>query len=163
MTHGQRAYARDASGLTVETAIMATYNSGNLPKPIASGLADTVKAVNESQPDMSEMTVTLWGEVTATIIRRAAYPKATSMPTPWKAIACASLARHLPNVRQVVVREACAANAAQYEPIFGPAEQAIVDAVHASKPKVLLPGQRTVRFGAVEISIASSLPAMRAE
>jgi hypothetical protein len=163
MTHGQRAYAHDASDLTVETAIMANYNSGNLPKGVASGLADTVKAVNESQPDTSEMTVTLWGEVTATIIRGSSHLKATKMPTPWKAIACASLARHLPNVRQVVVREGCAANAAQYEPIFGPAEQAIVDAVHASKPKVLQPGQRTVRWGAVEINIASTLPAMIAE
>jgi hypothetical protein len=35
--------------------------------------------------------------------------------------------------------------------------------MNAAKPPVLQPGQRTVRFGAVEISIASSLPAMRAE
>ncbi len=163
MTHGQRASAHDASDLTVETAIMANYNAGNMPKPIASGLADTAKAVNESQPDMSEVTVTLWGEVTATVIQGQSHLKATKMPTPWKAIACASLARHLPNVRQVVVREGCAANAAQYEPVFGPAEQAIVDAVHASKPKMLQRGQRTVRWGAVELNIASTLPAMRAE
>ena len=44
MTHGQRAYARDASDLTVETAIMATYNASTLPKGVASGLADAAKA-----------------------------------------------------------------------------------------------------------------------
>jgi hypothetical protein len=166
MTHGQRACAHDASGLTLENAIMANYNSGNLPKGVASGLADTVKAVNESQPDLSEVTVTLWGEVTATVTRKAAYPKRT-LPVDWETAFWAVVDRLPENVAAARVREVLVGVASGHltpsNRVLDPETAAQVAAINAAKPRVMLPGQRTVKFGAVEINIASTLPAMRAE
>jgi hypothetical protein len=167
MTHGQRAYAHDASGLTMEDSLMATYNASTLPKGVASGLADAAKAECPGQPDMSDMNVALSGDIHVTITRGAAHPKRTA-PIDWQAVALAAMAKMLPAVRQAILRDALAGVGAG---VLTPSERealaaeaaSIVAAMNAAKPPVLQPGQRTVRFGAVEISIASSLPAMRAE
>ena len=166
MTHGQRACAHDASGLTAETAIMATYNAGNLPKEVASGLADAIKAENESQPNLSEVTVTLSGEVTASVIRGAAHPKRTA-PVDWQTAFWAVVDRLPENVGAARTREVLIGVASGHltpqNRVLDPETAAAVAAINAAKSRVMLPGQRPVRFGAVEISIASSLPAMRAE
>jgi hypothetical protein len=145
---------------------MATYNAGNLPKEVASGLADTVKAENESQPNLSEVTVTLRAEVTGTITRGAAHPKRTA-PADWQTAFWAVVDRLPENIRAARVREVLVGVASGHltpqNRVLDPETAAQVAAINAAKARVMLPGQRTVRFGAVEISIASSLPAMRAE
>jgi hypothetical protein len=167
MTHGQRAYAHDASDLTVETAIMATYNASTLPKGVASGIAAAAKAENDSQPNLSRVSVTLSGDITLTIHRGAAYNKRTA-PVDWQAIAVVAMTKCLPSVRAAIVRDALAGIASGQctpEERAAVADEAaeIVAAFNAAKPRVLLPGERTVRFGAVEVEIASSLPEMIAE
>jgi len=166
MTHGQRAYAHDASDLTVETAIMATYNASTLPKGVASGLADAAKAECPGQPDMSEVDVLITGEVTARIIRGAAHPKRT-LPVDWETAFWAVIDRLPENVGAARTREVMVGVASGHltpqNRVLDPEIAATCAAINAAKPRVMLPGQRTVRWGAVEISIASSLPTLRAE
>ena len=167
MTHGQRAYAHDASDLTVETAIMATYNTSTLPKGVATGLATAAKAENDSQPNLSQVSVTLSGDITLTIHRGAADNKRTAA-VDWQVIAIAAMTKCLPSVRAAIVRDALAGIASGQctpdERLAVSAEAGeIIAAFNAAKPRVLLPGERTVRFGAVEVGIASSLPEMIAE
>jgi hypothetical protein len=145
---------------------MATYNASTLPKGVASGLADTVKAENESQPNLSEVCVTLSVEATGSIIREAEYPKRT-LPADWQTAFWAVVDRLPENIRAARVREVLVGVASGHltpqNRVLDPETAAQVAAINAAKPRVMLPGQRTVRWGAVEISIASSLPTLRAE
>jgi hypothetical protein len=145
---------------------MATYNASTLPKGVASGLADTVKAENESQPDLSQVTVTLSGEVTATITRGAAHPK-RKMVVDWQTAFWAVIDRLPENVGAARTREILIGVASGHltpqNRVLDPETAAAVAAINAAKPSVLQPGQRTVKFGMVEIEISASLPAMRAE